>query len=170
MLFAGIIIDSLMIDRLKKKWVARFLFLLVFAVSVCSGLWPMGDPDLTKIESWVQSITSNTGVTAANNLVLPVITLGNVIYFLFTFAILFVYILISILYSRIYVGEKSGQGTAQSVLTFLKRFPILIAFYIILLIPSVFMAGIFYFLEYTNAAEHVLAFGIIVSYVSSSHI
>lgn len=143
MLFAGIMIDSLMIDRLKKKWVVRLLFLLVFAISVCSSLWPMGDPDLTKIISWMQSVGSNPASMTAGNIVLPIITTGNVVYFFFTFAIMFVDILLSILYSRLYVGEKNGQGVSQSLLAFFRRLPLLIVFYIILLIPSFFLAGIF---------------------------
>lgn len=143
MLFAGILIDSLMIDRLKKKWVARSLFLLVIAISICSSLWPLGDPDFSKLTSWVDEYYKNTSsFLTADTITLPVITTGNVIFVLFSIAILFVYLFIAVLYSRIYIGDKSEQTLKISILSFVKRLPGLIAFFLLLFIPASFLTGI----------------------------
>ena len=143
MFFAGLIIDSLRIDRLEKKWAARCLFLLVIAISICSNLWPMGDPDFSKFTTWAESFSNTsemyTSILSSRDIALQIISIGNIIYCLFFVAVLFVYIFIAILYSRIYVGEKSGQKLSQSCLAFLKYLPILIVFYIMVLIPVIIL-------------------------------
>lgn len=147
MIFAGIMIDSLKIDRLEKRWAARFLFLLVFAISVCSDLWPLGDPDLSRIYKFAEEYSSVSAAVAAisssDAIVLPVITNGNMIYFLFVLGIMFVLILISILYARLYVGEKSGQKPGQSVFAYIRRLPVLIIFFALIMIPSMFLFSLF---------------------------
>jgi len=142
MFFAGTIVNSLMIDRLEKKWAARCLFLLVITISICSNLWPMGDTDYSNLINWMNEVSSNPSIFSSGKIVLPIITTGNLIYFAFTLAVVFVYILIAILYSRIFVGEKSGQRLSQSCLSFLKRLPVLVAFYILVSIPVGFLSGI----------------------------
>lgn len=143
MLFAGIMIDSLMIDRLKKKWAARCLFLLVFAISVCSNIWPLGDSDLSGLTTWLDKYNSNpASLLSADTIVLPVITMGNILYFLFSLAVVVVYIFIAFLYSRIYVGEKSEQSLESSVLSYFKRLPVLIVFFMIIAVPALFLYGI----------------------------
>jgi len=142
MFFAGTIVNSLMIDRLEKKWAARCLFLLVITISICSNLWPMGDPDYSNLTTWMDEISSNPSILSSNTIVLPIITKGNLIYFAFTIAVVFVYILIAILYARIFVGEKSGQRLSQSCLSFLKRLPVLVAFYLLVSIPVGFLSVI----------------------------
>ena len=143
MQFAGILIDSLMIDRLKKKWVARSLFLLVIAISVCSNLWPLGDPDFSKLISWMEEYQNNTSsFLTADTIVLPVITTGNLVFVFFSIAVLFVYLFITVLYSRIYIGDKSENTLKSSILSYLKRLPVLIVFFLLLFIPALFLAGI----------------------------
>lgn len=143
MFFAGVVIDSLRIDRLEKKWAARCLFLLVIAISICSNLWPVGDPDFSKFTTWTESFSNTSEMYAAilssNDIALKIISIGNIIYCLFFVAVLFVYVFIAILYSRIYVGEKSGQKLGQSCLAFLRYLPILIVFYIMVSIPVILL-------------------------------
>lgn len=143
MLFAGILIDSLMIDRLKKKWTARSLFLLVIAISVCSSLWPIGDPDFSKLNTWLKEYYENTSsFLTADTIVLPTITMGNLVFVIFSIAILFIYLFIAVLYSRIYIGDKSEQTLKSSILSYFKRLPVLIIFFLLLFIPALFLAGI----------------------------
>jgi len=143
MLFAGIMIDSLMIDRLKKKWAARCLFLLVFAISVCSNLWPAGDSDLSKLSAWLVKYNKDpASFLSADTIVLPVITISNLVYFAFTLAVMIVYVFIAFLYSRIYVGEKSEQSLGTSILSYFRRLPVLIVFFMIIAVPALFLSGI----------------------------
>ena len=142
MRFAGIMIDSIMIDRLEKRWAARCLFLLVFAISVCSNIWPLGDPDLSKLTDWAQEFSTISAAASPETLILPVITTGNIVFFFFSIFIVFSYIFIAVLYSRIYVGEKSGQGLGQSILSYLKRLPILVVFFTVVSIPVGLLSAI----------------------------
>ncbi len=141
MFFAGILIESLKIDRLEKRWASRCLFLLVFAISVCSNIWPMGDSDISRLEEWAQEF-SGSALEAADSIVLPVITQANVIYIFFVFSIIMIYLLISILYSRIYIGEKSGQGIGKSIAAFFMRLPILLGFFLLVTIPGIVVTSI----------------------------
>lgn len=143
MFFAGILINSLKIDQLEKKWAARCLFLLVIAISICSNLWPAGDPDFSKFTEWAGSFSNTSDMYASllssNNTAFSIISIGNIIYYLFSLVIIFVYVFIGLLYSRIYVGDKSGQKLGQSCIAYLKYLPILIVFFIMILIPASFL-------------------------------
>jgi len=150
MFFAGILINSLKIDQLEKKWAARCLFLLVIAISICSNLWPVGDPDFSKFTEWAGSFSNTSDMYASllssNNIALSIISIGNIIYGLFFVAVLYVYIFIALLYSRIYVGDKSSQSLGSSCLGYLKYLPILIVFYLMVSIPVVILNWIGLFL------------------------
>lgn len=139
MFFAGILINSLKIDQLEKKWAARCLFLLVIAISICSNLWPAGDPDFSKFTEWAGSFSNTSDMYASllssNDIALSIISIGNIIYCIFFLAVIYVYIFIGMLYSRIYVGDKSSQSLGSSCLSYLKYLPILIVFFIMVSIP-----------------------------------
>ena len=143
MFFTGILINSLKIDQLERKWAARCLFLLVIAISICSNLWPVGDPDFSKFTEWAGSFSNTSdmyaSILSSNNIALSVISIGNIIYYVFSLVITFVYVFIGLLYSRIYVGEKSGQKLVQSCIAYFKYLPILVIFFIMISIPAVFL-------------------------------
>lgn len=141
--FTGIFTDSLMIDRLKKKWAARCLFLLIIAISVCSNLWPLGDPDFSQVTKWIENYYSNPAAyITADTIVLPVITQANVIYVLFSIAVSVVFVFLAVLYAGIFVGDKNGQGMGSSILLYIKRLPVLVAFFLLFSVPAIIIAGI----------------------------
>lgn len=140
MFFAGIITDSLMIDRLHNKWTSRVLFVFILAVSICTNIWPIGDPDLTKLYNWVTELTAlSQAQIAAGTVTLPQISAASIVFVFFTLAVVILYLFVSMLYARIYTGEKSGQGSGRSVAGFFIRLPVLILFFMLVSIPGSFL-------------------------------
>jgi hypothetical protein len=144
MRITGFQLGSLFIDRMSQRWLARGLFLFVLCVSVASTLWPLGNRDLSQFYDWLNEYSSmNPSVTAAQ-MTLPTITWGNILYVLFNLFIVCVYLFVSFFYAHVYIGDKAGQKTKQSVGSFISRTPVLIAFYVLFIVPMLVMSMFFW--------------------------
>jgi len=141
---AGILLESLKIDNLEKKWAARSLFLLIFVVYVSALLFPPGDPDFTPFWNWVNNYDPAKIMANTDSITLPVITQGNVTYLLFMAAVNFFFVLVALFYSRLYTGEKIGQGMGTSTAAFFRRLPVLLLFFLLFGAASVLLSC-FYF-------------------------
>lgn len=131
--FLGLAVESLKIDKLKKRWAGRGIFLLVFLVMGLIGLFPPGDPDFSRLYAWVDKYGNNPTLlysTATPDL--PDITIGNVIFVLVSLFVFFVLIMLSFLYMRIYLGDWKGEKIASSISAYLRRGWIAAAFLLIL--------------------------------------
>ncbi len=134
---AGILIDAFKIDRLEKRWTARGLFLLIFGIYVSAGLWPIGNPDFSSWLTWYDELykqyetflyASTETFLATPDIVLPASLAGNLLYICFVIAVGFVITMLAFLYTRIYLGDRSGQKTLSSIGMYARRLPLLLLF------------------------------------------
>jgi hypothetical protein len=121
-------IESFKIDKLEKKWVARYLFLLVYFLNAVILFFEPGNSDFSAIQAWAEKYSQMTSVSPMQVIEYPPITIGHFIYIGSILALILIDILASNLYMRIYIGDRSGQSTSISALWFLKRLPVLIVF------------------------------------------
>ena len=142
MISSGVIIESLKIDHVEKKWAARFLFLLIFAAGVCSRIWPLGNPDFSAVTAWIEKVSAATEFTP-DLMAFPEQIFGNFLYFIFLGAVIFAGVLVSCLYTHMYVVEKTGKGTIVTTLTFFKRLPVLLLFYLLIFLCAGIVFGAF---------------------------
>jgi hypothetical protein len=121
------IIESLKIDVLKNKWVARLLFLVILLIRSMTKLYPVGDPDFSKVEKWYTQYRE-LGPGRATALGIPPFTTGNFIFRGFEILLFFVFIFIGLLYLAIYLSDKAEMSTGAGLLRYMKRLPTLMLF------------------------------------------
>jgi len=151
---AVILLDSLKIDRLEKRWTARGLFLVIFGIFVSANLWPIGNPDFSSWVTWYDELykqyetflyASTETFLATPNIGLPATLTGNMLYICFIIAIGFVITMLAFLYTRIYIGDRSGQKITASLGAYFRRLPFLFLFlclYFIFCVVLIFAATI----------------------------
>lgn len=148
-----------MIDRLQKKWVARSLFFLVFALLVVSIFWPLGDPDMNKLLYFAErsnaimsqhlasisleaTAASATAAALAGGMSslpeLPPVPIGNILYLVFQTFIFFCCLLVAYLYGQIYIAEQLVQTVRWGLKSYFRRLPITILFLVVLFIITIF--------------------------------
>ena len=137
MISAGILIDAFKIDRLEKKWTARSLFLVIFGMYVAANLWPIGNPDFSSWITWYDELykqyetflyAKTETFLAMPDIGLPATLAGNMLYIGFVIAMGFAVTMLAFLYTRIYIGDRSGQKTITSIRLYLWRLPLLFLF------------------------------------------
>jgi len=176
MRFSSFQVNSLFIDRIGNRWISRGLFLFVLILSIATNLWPIGDTDFSKyfdsldtFLKWMNTYSNASITVVPTAIVWPVLTAGNVLFLTFSFLMVFVYVLISVIYAHVYVGEKIGLSKEQISKLFLSRLPQLILFFLIIvmltvffnffflfLIPALFFAPILIFVEKKNPIDSIL--------------
>lgn len=124
-------IESFKIDKLEKKWVARYLFLLVYFLNAIVLFFEPGDPDFSKYQAWFEKYSQQASYNPLQVIEFPPISVGNLIYIGSVLALILLDILASNLYMRIYIGNSAGQSTSISILWFLRRLPVLTVFIIL---------------------------------------
>ncbi len=151
---AGILLDSLKIDRLEKRWTARGLFLVIFGIFVSANLWPIGNPNFSAWDAWYDELykqyetflyASTETFLATPDIGLPATLAGNMLYICFVIAIGFVITMLAFLYTRIYIGDRSGQKITASLGAYFRRLPLLFLFlclYFIFCVVLIFAATI----------------------------
>jgi len=145
MKMTGFHVNSLLIDRIEKRWVTRGLFVFAFAISVAYSLLPIGDSDFSKFNVWYDKLSSSDFSSASTQIEFPVITMGNVLFLLFTLLAICIFVLVSIIYARIYIGEMIVSKTDQSKESSFVSLPMFIAFFILIIIPLIIMFLFFWF-------------------------
>ena len=140
----GFNINSLLIDRIEKRWVARGLFVFAFAISVAYYMLPIGDSVFSKISDWADKYSISNFASASTQIEFPVITVENVLNSLFLILMICVFVLVSIIYARIYIGEKIVQTTGETKKSSLDRLPAFIVFFLLIIIPLIIMYNYFY--------------------------
>ena len=104
----GVLIESLQIDKLRKRWVARCLFLLVYFINAAVLFFEPGDSDFSAYNAWVEKLQSlNPEMTALPPM--PLNLMANLLYIFSIIALLFFNMLISYVYTRILIGDYAGH-------------------------------------------------------------
>ena len=124
---APTILESLKIDLLKNKWVARLLFLAVLLIRSITRLYPVGDPDFSKVEKWYTQYRES-GPAQAASLGLPPFTAGNFLFRGFEIFLFFIFIFIGLLYLALYLSDKVEMTTGSGLMRYIRRFPALLFF------------------------------------------
>lgn len=137
----GVLIESLQIDKLRKRWVARCLFLLVYFVNAAVLYFEPGDPDFSAYIAWVEKI-QNMNPESTLLPPMPSNLMANLLYVFSIIALLFFNMLISYVYTRILTGDYAGQSVGTSIKSYLRRFPYLFAFTFVLWIIILFLSNI----------------------------
>ena len=134
--------NALSIDRTEKQWPVRFLFLSIFFIEICSVLWPLGNPDMLSMESWMRNLQDS--VMSANSahqqysVNRPGRTDENFTFLFFLFLKYILYLFFIIYASCLYIGEQKKMTTGEVVRKFFRRMPVLL-FFLLLLLSSVFL-------------------------------
>ena len=121
--------------------------MFVLSLSVASTLWPLGNRDLSQLYDWLNEYSNMNTSAAAAQMALPTITWGNVLYLLFNLFIACVYLFVSFFVAHIFIGDKAGLETKQSVRSFVFRIPVLIVFYVLLVLPML-ITFMFFWISY----------------------
>lgn len=168
-----VILESLKIDSLKSKWFARFLFLLVFSLFSLTRLFPIGDNDFSRVYAWIKDY-SEAESSEIMGLGLPVITAGNMINIGVEILLIFLYIFIAFLYLSVYLSDQLQLTTRAGLLRYVKKFPALLLFVmlmsllfafptmtfpplILLVLPPVFLVPSIIVQENKTFAEAIMA-------------
>lgn len=125
------ILESLKIDALSNRWVARLLFLFVFILYSMTRIYPVGDSDFSRVAAWYVRFTE-MGAVYSPDIGLPKITLGNVIYLGFEVVLIFVFIFIAMLYTAVYLSDKNQMKASAGIIRYIKSLPSLILFVFLL--------------------------------------
>ena len=167
------ILESLKIDSLKSRWVARLLFLSILLLYSLSRLYPIGDPDFSRYAAWYERYLkagSSGGISAG----LPVITVGNVVYLGFEVILIYVFLFIALLYLGVYLADRARMPTAAGLVRYFKRLPALILFvlfltlvfaiptlsfrpFILLVLPPIFLAPSLILQEKASSVDALMA-------------
>lgn len=137
----GVLIESFQIDKLRKRWVARCLFLLVYFVNASVLFFEPGDSDFTAYNAWVEKI-QNLSPEATVLPPMPQNLVANLVYIGSILALLIFNLLISQLYARILIGDYAGQSVGDSMKSFVRRFPYLLVFELGLWVIIVFLSSL----------------------------
>lgn len=141
--YIGFQINSLKIDSLSKRWYARGVFLFVFAVYSIVNLWPLGDPDFSKVISWVEDYTELASEGSAN-IPLPEISSGNILYIASVFGLSILLFAISFFYTGLFLADQRGSLDWKVLLGVMKRLPVLLIFVFVLFVPLIIVLSIPY--------------------------
>ncbi|MBN1891260.1 MAG: hypothetical protein JW780_00625, partial [Clostridiales bacterium] len=116
------ILESLKIDSLSNRWVARLLFLFVFLLYSLTRIYPVGDPDFSRVAAWYVRFTE-MGAVYSPEIGLPEITLGNVIFLGFEVLLIIVFVFVAMFYTAIYLSDKNQMTTSAGIIRYIKRLP-----------------------------------------------
>ncbi len=119
--------ESLKIDLLKNKWVARLLFLAIFLIRSITRLYPVGDPNFSHVEKWYAQYRE-LGPAQAASLGLPPFTAGNFLFRGFEILLFFIFIFMGLLYLAIYLSDKVEMSAGSAFMRYFKRLPALMFF------------------------------------------
>ncbi len=154
----GVLIESLQIDKLRKRWVARCLFLLVYFVNAAVLFFEPGDSDFSAYNAWVEKLQSlNPETTALPPM--PLNLMANLLFVFSIIALLFFNMLISYVYTRILIGDYAGQSVGSSLKSYLRRFPYFLVFILVLWIIILFLSSV---MNRSQATQWLFIYAIIL--------
>lgn len=116
-------LESLKIDSLRYRWVARLLFLLLFGVCFWVNYAPPGSSDFTELTYWMNHYYESEDPTGylMSNPILSVISVEN-IYYVFTVFVYYLFLFVVVrFYNVLYVGMERGMTVDKCIRVFMNR-------------------------------------------------
>lgn len=156
------VIESFRFHRLRSRKTVQVLFLAAFILNAAAALLPVGDRDFSRLANWLVSLGAEFRPIAAESYLLPdyraesVLTVGNIVYLLFSLLISVVNLGFSLIYASAMNAGFDDYPLYKGVKQFFLKIPQLL-FFALLMIPVYVLSLMFLGLPFIIVAS-ALAF------------